>query len=558
MASNDYYYSGAAAGSGYHDNNHQPNQSYAQSYTSTTPKPSAPPYYAQGQGTPVLPPIQPSMSNTPVPPTYPPSSASRSNTGTPRPNHPPHGASPFETVFDDHVYPDTDSPSTRNTGAAAATTPAANMSYYNQDTSYHGGTQPYHQASSPANNDIPLEDRTHSQTKVNDPEDFQDHVYDAPAKKRRSGKKGKVSFGQLGMMGANSKRFPFLVYTLSIIQIGVFIGEIIRNGVLTGSPIMTKPTFNPMIGPSTWVLINMGGRYTPCMHNIPKIQGHVGDISWPCPNTTTTTGYCSLSELCGMGGVPDPLYDGNENQSPEPNQWWRFITPVFMHAGLIHIGFNLMMQLTIGKEMEVAIGSFRFFIVYMSGGIFGNVLGANYAGDGLLSTGASGALFSCIALVLLDLLYSWGDRRNPMKDLAFIMLDICVSFVLGLLPGLDNFAHIGGFIMGLGLGIALLHSPNALRRRLGLETPYTAVSSGVNNKQPSFFSNPTGFFKGRRPLWWGWWLLRAGSLLAMIVAFVVLLNNFYKYHASCSWCKYMSCLPVKDWCETGDLSITDT
>ncbi|KAL2885890.1 putative rhomboid family membrane protein [Ceratocystis lukuohia] len=553
MASNDYYYGSNA---GYHDTNQQSQQSYPQPYV-TASKP-APPYYAQGQGTP---PVQPpSVSNTPAPPAYPPSSASRSNTGTPRPGQPPHGQSPFETVFDDHVYPDPDStPAVHHAAASHNPNPnvAANTSYYNQDTAYHGGTQPYNQSSSSPSNDIPLENRNHSQNKVHDPEDFQDHVYDAP-KKKRSRKKGKVSFGQLGMMGANTNRFPFLVYTFSIIQIGVFIGELIRNGVLTGSPIMTKPSFNPMIGPSTWVLINMGGRYTPCMHNIPKIQGHEGSISWPCPNTTTTTGYCSLSQLCGMGGVPEPLYDGNQNQSPEPNQWWRFITPVFMHAGIIHIGFNLMMQLTIGKEMECAIGSFRFFIVYMSGGIFGNVLGANYAGDGLLSTGASGALFSCIALVLLDLLYSWGDRRNPVKDLAFIMLDIGVSFVLGLLPGLDNFAHIGGFLMGLGLGIALLHSPNALRRRLGLETPYTAVSSGVNDKQPSFLSNPTGFFKGRRPLWWGWWLLRAGSLIAMIVAFVVLLNNFYKYHNECSWCKYMSCLPVRDWCQTGDLDITDT
>jgi len=305
---------------------------------------------------------------------------------------------------------------------------------------------------------------------------------------------------------------------------------------------MIKPAFNPMIGPSTWVLVNMGARYVPCMHNVEAIQGSTIQISWPCPNTTTTDGVCSLSELCGFGGIPEPKYNGDVDQKPEPNQWFRFITPIFMHAGLIHIGFNLLLQLTIGKEMERAIGSIRFFLVYISAGIFGNVMGANYAGEGLPSTGASGALFGIIALVLLDLLYSWQERRSPVKDLLFIMLDIVIAFVLGLLPGLDNFAHIGGFIMGLALGICVLHSPNALRKRLGHVSSYSAVQQGVAPPQSSFLKNPTSFFKGRKPLWWAWWIIRAGALLAVLIGFILLLQNFYVQHNTCSWCKYLSCV----------------
>ena len=76
--------------------------------------------------------------------------------------------------------------------------------------------------------------------------------------------------------------------------------------MLTGSPIQTKPTFNIMIGPSPYVLINMGSRFTPCMHNIQKII-EADVVSWPCPNTTSldaSSPKCTLSELCGMGGVP--------------------------------------------------------------------------------------------------------------------------------------------------------------------------------------------------------------------------------------------------------------
>ena len=121
---------------------------------------------------------------------------------------------------------------------------------------------------------------------------------------------------------------------------------------------------------------------------------------------------------------------------------------MFLHAGLIHIGFNMLLQLTMARDMEISIGPIRFFLVYFSSGIFGFVLGGNFAAPGIASTGASGALFGIIALTLLDLLYNWQDRPKPWRDLAFIVLDVVISFVLGLLPGLDNFSHIGGFFMG--------------------------------------------------------------------------------------------------------------
>lgn len=166
-------------------------------------------------------------------------------------------------------------------------------------------------------------------------------------------------------------------------------------------------------------------------------------------------------------------------------------------------------------------------------------------------SGASGSLFGIIALVLLDLLYTWGERRSPIKDLLFILLDVLIAFALGLLPGLDNFSHIGGFIMGLVLGICILHSPNALRRRIGVdEPPYVSVAraggdTGAIDQTSTLkllMREPLGFFKGRKPLWWLWWLLRAAALVGVLVGFIVLLRNFYIYRRTCSWCKYLSCI----------------
>jgi membrane associated rhomboid family serine protease len=369
----------------------------------------------------------------------------------------------------------------------------------------------------------------------------------------------------MGMFKKPKGRIPWVVYCLTLIQTAIFIAEIVKNASLTGSPIEIHPSFNPMIGPSPWILINMGARYMPCMHNVVGIQDRTSPIVWGCPNTTSTdVNDCTLSDLCGFSGVPNPLYDGNINQSPQPDQWFRFIIPMFLHAGIIHIGFNMLLQMTLGREMEIAIGSIRFFLVYISSGIFGFVLGGNFAAAGIASTGASGSLFGILALTLLDLLYTWKERLGPWKDFAFIMLDVVISLVLGLLPGLDNFSHIGGFLMGLVLGICILHSPNALRKRINQDEPYIPVSQikasdgdGVNAGMTGFIKNPVGFFQKRRPAWWAWWLIRAGALAGVFIVFILLLNNFYIYRKTCSWCKYLSCLNINHWCDIGNLELTN-
>ncbi|CAF3443722.1 unnamed protein product [Fusarium graminearum] len=562
MASNSYYQGGSQQppyGAPQHSS------PYYQNHDTPSPQPTPAPPYEQDSYNPNYAPdtsIYPADSATHIVPTkqtpyspndvqYQPSTAYGSPSG--QHNQPGQtgqtGQSPFDTVFDDHVYPA--NPNARQT-PGSSTADIGQQGFY-QDTSYHGGAtdaagRPYGQE------DIPLQDRTPK----NDDVEMNDHVYDAPGRPKKKSKKDKVRLGELGMIGSDKKRIPWVVYLFSVIQVAVFIAEVARMGVLTGTPIAIKPQFNVFIGPSPGLLINMGARYAPCMRNVKGIQSvdknKDGAIipGLLCPNATKADSFCPLHVVCGFGGdVPDPKFNGDINQSPEPNQWYRFITSIFMHAGIIHIVFNLLLQLTIAKEMEMAIGPVRFLLVYMSAGIFGNIMGGNYAPPGQPSVGASGALFGIIALVLLDLLYSWKDRRSPVKDLLFIVLDMVIAFVLGLLPGLDNFVHIGGFLMGLSLGVCVLHSPNSLRRRMGDGLSYAAVSPQTGETPPHFFKNPVGFFKGRKPLWWAWWLVRAAFLVMIIVVFIVLLNNFYKYHDTCEWCKYLNCLPINDWCEWG-------
>lgn len=387
------------------------------------------------------------------------------------------------------------------------------------------------------------------------------------------------------------KKPAWVTYILTTAQVIVFIVELVKSGEcckldtlfeaeltlfsipaqLTGSPIETKPSFNPMIGPSPYVQIYLGARYDPCMKSIPNLQNNTVPVYLPCPNATTSASECTLSESCGMGGVPNPKVGGSLDDSPAPNQWWRFITPIFLHAGFIHIGFNLLVQMTMGADMERMIGVWRYTLTYLASGIFGFVFGGNYATQLQPSDGCSGALFGILALYLLDLLYDWPRRESPWVELMIMILGVAVSFVLGLLPGLDNFSHIGGFIMGLAIGLSIMRSPNALRERIGLaRQPYVAMSGGAGQAAPAtenrkttnfmdFFKGkkgmvsssddnadskgPLGFFKGRKPLWWAWWLVRTGALVAVLVAFIMLIVDFYKYPSSnCSWCYRLSCL----------------
>jgi len=92
--------------------------------------------------------------------------------------------------------------------------------------------------------------------------------------------------------------------------------------------------------------------------------------------------YCGLSDICQFG----------MNDGETPNQWFRFVIPIFLHAGLLHLIFNLTFQIRTGIQMEKDFGTWRIMIIYMASGIFGFAFGANYSGVAS-SVGCSGSLY---------------------------------------------------------------------------------------------------------------------------------------------------------------------
>lgn len=168
-------------------------------------------------------------------------------------------------------------------------------------------------------------------------------------------------------------------------------------------------------------------------------------------------------------------------------EYWRLFSAMFLHIGLMHLFFNGYALLAIGTELERLIGPGRFLAIYLLGGLFGNL--ASYAFTVNLAAGASGAILGLIgALATFFTLYrrqlgAWGRGR-----LANILFLIALNLFLGFTqPGIDNLAHLGGLLSGLGLGWALAPryrvEPLGLRlvdrNRLGRYWPALALAAAL-------------------------------------------------------------------------------
>lgn len=128
---------------------------------------------------------------------------------------------------------------------------------------------------------------------------------------------------------------------------------------------------------------------------------------------------------------------------------WRFVTAVFLHGGLLHIGFNMWVLMDVGPMVEELYGSARFLFIYVATGIFGYVV-SSFTGH--FSIGGSGALLGLIGVMLA---LTWGRRSAGAQMMrSQIIWWLIYIAVLGLIPGLgiDNYAHAGGFVSGFVLG----------------------------------------------------------------------------------------------------------
>jgi rhomboid protease GluP len=144
------------------------------------------------------------------------------------------------------------------------------------------------------------------------------------------------------------------------------------------------------------------------------------------------------------------LYGARINEAILAGEIWRFITPALLHGSIPHIAFNMYALLSFGTGLERHFGHGRFLLLYLLGAFAGNVASFLFTG-GSYSVGASTAIFGLLGAEAVFLLQNRkvfaGQFRGAIGNIIFIAA--INLFIIGSLPGIDNWGHIGGLVGGL-------------------------------------------------------------------------------------------------------------
>lgn len=141
----------------------------------------------------------------------------------------------------------------------------------------------------------------------------------------------------------------------------------------------------------------------------------------------------------------------------QENQIWRLLTPIFLHFGLVHLAFNVLWLVILGSRIEQLFGSLHLLLLVVAAGVFSNMIQAGWTGS-MPFGGMSGVIYALLG-------YIWVKGRfvpDPSLELPpgvlgfmLIWLLIGMSGALELVfgVGVANGAHVGGFGIGLLLGL---------------------------------------------------------------------------------------------------------
>lgn len=147
-------------------------------------------------------------------------------------------------------------------------------------------------------------------------------------------------------------------------------------------------------------------------------------------------------------------------------EYWRIITAIFLHNGLLHFSLNSLALYYLGKVTEQIYGSFRFFWIYLSAGIVGNIFSIIFMPESI-GVGASGAIYGLFgALLYFGYVYPDLFFRTMGKDVITILV-INIIFSLAV-QNVDMYAHLGGLVGGF-LVAAIISLPNEKKRAVRLK-----------------------------------------------------------------------------------------
>lgn len=149
--------------------------------------------------------------------------------------------------------------------------------------------------------------------------------------------------------------------------------------------------------------------------------------------------------------------DGTLYRGVVDGGYWRLLTSAFLHAGFLHIIFNVYALYLFGPFVERALGTWRYLAAYVTSAVVASVFVYWLSAPGSWTVGASGAVFGLFGMALVLLLKAKEDVRGLL-----VLLGInAVISVLGARISWEG--HLGGFVAGCVLGVVLAYAPRPRR-----------------------------------------------------------------------------------------------
>ena len=141
-------------------------------------------------------------------------------------------------------------------------------------------------------------------------------------------------------------------------------------------------------------------------------------------------------------------------------EYYRLVTAAFLHAGLLHILFNMFALVQIGPLLEQALGRARFLTLYLLSAIGGSVAGYVLAPPNQPSVGASGAIFGLFGAYYVVVRRLGGETGSIV---VLLVINLAITFTV---PSIDWRAHLGGLVTGAVLAAAFAYVPRGPRQTL--------------------------------------------------------------------------------------------
>nr|WP_245345311.1 rhomboid family intramembrane serine protease [Halobacillus andaensis] len=146
-------------------------------------------------------------------------------------------------------------------------------------------------------------------------------------------------------------------------------------------------------------------------------------------------------------------------------EWWRIVTSMFLHIGIVHLLMNMLALFYLGIAVEKIYGSTRFLTVYFLAGIFGGT--ASFMLNPQIAAGASGAIFGLFGALLF---FGLKNKRVFFQTMGYnLIMIIGINIAFGIIvPQIDNGAHVGGLIGGFiaSMMVGLPKRSNQLKSKL--------------------------------------------------------------------------------------------